>query len=198
MMGDGLDRRKVVAMLLEDRRDLLVVSGLGSPSWDVAAVGDDPLNFTLWGAMGSAAMVGLGLALARPDDPVLVLTGDGEMLMGLGGLATICAHKPKNLSLVVLDNQRYGETGMQESHTAFGVDLVAMASAAGFPRAEGVTGVRALAGLRQGLHAKEGPLFASVAITPDEPPRVLPPRDGVHLKARFREALGLPAYTKLR
>ena len=191
MSGSGLDRRALVAGLVEDRGDLLVVGGPGSPSWDLAASGDHPLNFTLWGAMGAAAQIGLGLALAQPERPVLVLTGDGEMLMGLGALATVCVHKPANLSIVVLDNQRYGETGMQESHTAHGVDLVGMALAAGFARAERVSDPAELGPLRSAVHAKAGPFFADVMISAEEPPRVLPPRDGVHLKTRFRAALGV-------
>ena len=116
-----LDRRAFVAKLLADRQDLLVVSGLGTPTYDVAACGDHPLNFYLWGAMGGAGMIGLGLALAKPNRRVLVLTGDGEALMGLGSLATIGVKKPKNLVIVVLDNREYGETGRQPSHTAAGV-----------------------------------------------------------------------------
>src|SRR5580698_1523043 len=120
-----LDRRHFVRQLLIDRGDLLVVSGLGSATYDVAAAGDHPLNFYLWGAMGGAAMIGLGLALARPDRRVLVLTGDGEALMGLGSLATIGVKQPANLVVVVLDNEHYGETGMQPSHTRSGIDLAA-------------------------------------------------------------------------
>ncbi len=108
-----LDRREAVATILGDRGDALVVTGLGAPTWDVASVGDSPLNFYLWGAMGGAAMLGLGLALAQRQRRVLVVTGDGEMLMGLGSLATIGPERPSNLSIVVLDNERYGETGMQ-------------------------------------------------------------------------------------
>ena len=123
----ALPCRAAVARLLANRGpDLLVVTGLGSPSYDVMAAGDDDRNFYLWGAMGGAAMIGLGLALARPDTPVLVLTGDGEQLMGLGALATVGARAPRNLSIVVLDNRLYGETGMQASHTGRGVDLVAV------------------------------------------------------------------------
>ena len=105
-----LDRRPLVKALLEDRGDLLIVTGLGSPTYDVAAAGENPLNFYLWAGMGCAAMIGLGLALARPDRRVCVITGDGEALMGLGSLATIGVKQPKNLSIVVLDNQHYGET----------------------------------------------------------------------------------------
>ncbi len=107
-----LDRRAFVRELLADRGSLLVVTGLGSPTYDAAACGDHPLNFYLWGAMGSAAMIGLGLALAQPARRVLVLTGDGEALMGMGSLATIGVKQPRNLAIVVLDNQHYGETGM--------------------------------------------------------------------------------------
>ena len=124
-----LRRRAVTAALLEERGDLLVVSGLGAPSWDVTAAGDGPLTFPLWGAMGGAAMIGLGLALAQPARRVLVVTGDGELLMGLGALATIAIKRPANLAVVVLDNERYGETGMQATHTAFVVDLAATAQA---------------------------------------------------------------------
>ncbi|HYS74989.1 MAG TPA: thiamine pyrophosphate-dependent enzyme, partial [Burkholderiales bacterium] len=107
----ALNRREVVASLLKRRDGLLVVAGLGAPAWDCAAAGDHPFTFPLWGAMGSAAMIGLGLALAQPKRRVLVVTGDGEMLMGLGSLATIGVRRPGNLSIVVLDNERYGETG---------------------------------------------------------------------------------------
>jgi len=99
-----LDRRAAIRALLEGRGDLLLVTGLGSTSWDAASVGDDPHNFYLWGAMGAAAMVGLGLALAQPDRRILVVTGDGEMLMGLGALATIGVQRPPNLAIAVFDN----------------------------------------------------------------------------------------------
>ena len=125
-----LARRAVVAQILKERADALVVPGLGSPAWDVRAAGDHPLNFYLWGGMGGAAMIGLGLALAQPRRRVLVITGDGEMLMGLGSLATIGAQQPPNLAVIVLDNEHYGETGMQETHTRRGIDLAGVAKAA--------------------------------------------------------------------
>src|SRR5271154_2446424 len=134
-----LERRDFVRQLLIDRGDLLVVPGLGSATYDVAAAGDHPLNFYLWGAMGGAAMIGLGLALARPDRRVAVLTGDGEALMGLGSLATIGVKQPGNLAIVVLDNEHYGETGMQPSHTRDGVDLVGIARAWKFREAQAIS-----------------------------------------------------------
>jgi len=187
--ANTLDRRAVVRTLLAGREGLLLVTGLGAPAWDATAAGDDPLTFPLWGAMGSAAMVGLGLALAQPERAVLVLTGDGEMLMGLGSLATIGVQRPANLAVAVLDNERYGETGMQETHTAHGVDLAAVAAGCGFASSETIRDMAAVEALRMRLGARHGPLFAQVKIAADTPPLVLPPRDGGLLKNRFRAAL---------
>jgi thiamine pyrophosphate-dependent acetolactate synthase large subunit-like protein len=188
-----LDRRDFVRRLLADRRDLLVVTGLGSPTYDVCAAGDHPLNFYLWGGMGGAAMLGLGLALARPDRRVAVITGDGEMLMGVGSLATIGVRAPRNLALVVLDNRRYGETGMQASHTAAGVDLVQVASACRFAEARLVTDLADADDVRRLLHAGHGPIFIQVRITDADVPRVLPTRDGNEIRVRFMQALA-PAH----
>jgi thiamine pyrophosphate-dependent acetolactate synthase large subunit-like protein len=184
-----LERRKVVSTLLDRRGDLLVVAGLGSSAWDCTAAGDHALTFPLWGAMGSSCMIGLGLALAQPRRRVLVVTGDGEMLMGLGSLATIAALRPGNLAIVVLDNERYGETGMQKTHTAYGTDLAAIATACGFAKAEIVRNSPQIAGVRAGIHRARGPLFYQVKVASDPVPLVLPPRDGTYLKHRFREAL---------
>jgi thiamine pyrophosphate-dependent acetolactate synthase large subunit-like protein len=190
-----LERRAVVRTLLADRGGLLVIAGLGAPAWDATDAGDHPLTFPLWGGMGGATAIGLGLALAQPDRPVLVLTGDGELLMGMGSLATAGVQRPRNLALVVLDNERYGETGMQPSHTAFGVDLAAAAKACGFPSSAMITTMDQIVALREGIHRAEGPLFAQIKIAADKVPLVLPPRDGTHLKNRFREALlGKDAY----
>ncbi len=193
-MKTVLRRREVVETLLDNRKDLLVVAGLGSTAWDITAAGDSPLNFPLWGAMGNAAMFGLGLALAQPKRRVLVLTGDGEMLMGMGSLATIGVQKPRNLAVVVIDNERYGETGMQRTHTAAGVNLAKVAQACGFKAARQVRNGSQLAALRAAIHRPSGPLFALVKVVVEKIPLVLPPRDGGLLKARFRKALlGLAA-----
>ena len=186
-----LDRRAAMRALLEDRGDLLLVTGLGSTTWDAAAVGDDDRNFYLWGAMGSAAMVGLGLARARPDRRVLVVTGDGEMLMGLGALATIGVQRPPNLAVAVFDNGHYGETGMQQSHTAESVELVAVARACGFRETFDVIDEIGLRDFAAQIHNAATTLFARIAIRADEPLRILPPRDGVLLKTRFRRAIGI-------
>jgi thiamine pyrophosphate-dependent acetolactate synthase large subunit-like protein len=189
-----LERRATMATLLENRGDdLLVVPGLGSTAWDAAAAGDNDRNFYLWGAMGGAAMIGLGLALAQPGRRVAVITGDGEMLMGLGSLATIGTQRPRNLAVIVFDNGVYGETGMQPSHTQSGVDLIAVAGACGVATCLDVRDENALADLAQRLKSLNETLFARVLIAADEPPRVLPLRDGVALKERFRAALTIRA-----
>jgi len=190
----SLERRAAMAALVKDRdADLLIVPGLGSTTWDLAAAGDDPRNFYLWGAMGGAAMIGLGLALAQPSRRVAVITGDGEMLMGLGSLATIGIRKPANLAVIVFDNGVYGETGMQPSHTRGGVDLVSVAKGCGIASCLDVRdeeGLRALAGRLNSLRETR---FARVAINADDPPRVLPERDGEAIKQRFRAAIGVKA-----
>jgi thiamine pyrophosphate-dependent acetolactate synthase large subunit-like protein len=189
-----LERRAAMATLLAGRDDnLLVIPGLGSTAWDAAAAGDNDRNFYLWGAMGGAAMIGLGLALAQPRRRVAVITGDGEMLMGLGSLATIGIQKPRNLAVIVFDNGVYGETGMQPSHTQSGVDLIAVAGACGVATCLDVREEGALANLAQRLKTLNETLFARVLIAAEEPPRVLPLRDGVALKERFRAALGVRA-----
>ena len=188
-MTNVLRRRRVVEILLQDRKGLLVLAGLGSTAWDISAVGDTPLNFPLWGAMGNAAMIGLGLALAQPKRRVLVVTGDGEMLMGMGSLATIGVQRPPNLSVVVIDNERYGETGMQATHTASGVDLAKVAQACGFRAAKMVRSLTQVTALRRAIHAARGPVFAQVKVRAEKLPLVLPPRDGGLLKSRFRKAL---------
>jgi thiamine pyrophosphate-dependent acetolactate synthase large subunit-like protein len=186
-----LERRAVVATLLADPGDLLVVTALGSVTYDVGAAGDRAQNFYLWGAMGGAAMIGLGLALAQPGRRVLVLTGDGDMLMGLGSLATIAAARPPNLAIAVLDNTAFGETGAQPSHTGLGTDLAAVAAACGWAVTATAASMAEVAALRPRLRREM--LFAVIRISPAEVPRHLPPRDGAHLADRFRRALGLPA-----
>ena len=185
----GLDRRAVAATLLADPGDLLVVTGLGSTTYDAGAAGDRPENFYLWGAMGGSVMIGLGLALARPDRRVLVLTGDGEMLMGMGTLASAAAAAPANLAVAVVDNGAFGETGGQASHTALGTDLAAVASACGWPQVARATTMEDVAALAPRLRQER--LFAVIRIAATEVPRFLPPRDGALLTHRFRASLGL-------
>ena len=184
-----LARREVVTSILSTREDTLVVCGLGGTVWDAAAAGDNPANFYLWGGMGGAAMMGLGLALAQPQRSVLVITGDGEMLMGLGSLATIGVCKPSNLAIVVIDNELYGETGLQPTHTRHGVDLAGIAAASRFPHSKTVYTKTELATSQDQLFSSTGPVFVVIKVTDQLGRGVLPPRHGPYLKDRFRHAL---------
>ena len=186
-----LERRAVVASLLKDRKRTIAVGGLGASTYDIAAAGDHDRNFYLWGAMGGAVMIGLGIALAQPKLPVVVNTGDGEMLMGMGSLATVGLQKPGNLSIVVLDNEVYGETGGQASHTAATADLVGIARCCGIADARALATmaeVEAFALLMQDVSS--GPRFASVKIDSANLERVLSNRDGAFIVSRIRGALG--------
>ena len=201
MRDARLDRRALVAGILDRRGDAAVVAGLGSPAWDCHAAGDSPLNFYFWGAMGGAAMLGLGVALARPTRRVLVVTGDAEMLMGVGSLAAIAAQAPSNLALLVLDNEAFGETGRQAGLTAKNTDIAAIARGAGIAsaftvggevrgRGRGRTSGTDVEALAATLFEQEGPVLcvAKVALSA-ESSGSYPPRDGVLLQTRFRAAL---------
>ena len=166
-----------------------MVAGLGSTAWDVTAAGDRPLNFPMWGAMGGAAMVGLGLALAQPQRRVLVITGDGELLMGIGSLATIAVQRPANLAIVVFDNERYGETGMQATHTAHGVDLAGVAAACGFPLTGTLRGPGEVAAALPKILTAPGPVLYVAKVRAEPLPFGRRPRDGAYLKDRFRHPL---------
>lgn len=189
---ERMDRRTAVERLVAARGNALIVTGLGSATYDVHAAGDDDRNYYLWGAMGGAALVGLGLALAQPSRHVMVITGDGEQLMAMGSLATIAVAAPDNLSVFVLDNEHYGETGMQASHTGRGIDIAAVASACGLA----TTGVLQSLDeidrfLETAFSAANGPTLHVLKVAADNPPRSLPSRDAVHVKNRFRSHLGL-------
>jgi len=184
-----LNRRRLVADVLAERGETLLVSALGAPSYDAAAVGDHPLNFHLWGAMGSAAMIGLGLALAQPERRVLVITGDGELLMGLGALATIAAERPRNLAILVLDNEAFGETGRQTGLTGRGVALSGIAAAAGFPATLEIAQAKDTGVLVELLFRTAGPALAVAKISLEPEPQVLPERDGRYPTQRFRATL---------
>jgi thiamine pyrophosphate-dependent acetolactate synthase large subunit-like protein len=186
-----LDRRAVVSELLRDRKGAFAVGGLGASTYDIAAAGDHDRNFYLWGGMGGAVMIGLGLALAQPTLPVVVITGDGEMLMGMGSLATVGLQQPKNLSIIVLDNEAYGETGGQASHTGGTADLVGVAKACGIGDSRAISTmaeVEAFASSLQDVTA--GPRFASAKIDGANLERVLSSRDGTYLVNRIRGSIG--------
>ena len=186
-----LERRSVVSALLSGRKDAIAVGGLGASTYDIAAAGDHERNFYLWGGMGGAVMIGLGVALAQPKLPVVVITGDGEMLMGMGSLATVGLQKPGNLTIIVLDNEVYGETGGQASHTGENTDLVGVAKACGISDARSLATmaeIEAFAPSMQDVSA--GPRFASIKIDSANLERVLASRDGSYIVTRIRGALG--------
>jgi thiamine pyrophosphate-dependent acetolactate synthase large subunit-like protein len=185
-----LDRRDVVASLLAQRKDAVVVGGLGASTYDIAAAGDSDRNLYLWGAMGGAVMIGLGIALAQPKLPVVVITGDGEMLMGMGSLATVALQKPENLTIVVLDNEIYGETGGQASHTAATVDLVGVARSCGISDSRAIATMAEIEAFGQQIQDLRGPRFASVKIDSANLERVLSSRDGQFTVTRIRGSLG--------
>jgi thiamine pyrophosphate-dependent acetolactate synthase large subunit-like protein len=186
-----LERRSVVSALLAGRKEAIVVGGLGASTYDIAAAGDHDRNFYLWGAMGGAVMIGLGVALAQPKLPVVVITGDGEMLMGIGSLATVGLQKPGNLTIIVLDNEVYGETGGQASHTASTVDLVGVAKACGIAEAHTLSTMAEIEAFTAPMQdVSGGPRFASIKIDSANLERVLASRDGSFIVTRIRGALG--------
>ncbi|MBM3570380.1 MAG: aldehyde dehydrogenase [Alphaproteobacteria bacterium] len=188
----SLRRRPLVARLLEGADELAVIAGLGAPAWDcAAATGERALTFPLWGAMGGAAMMGLGLALAQPRRRVLTVTGDGELLMGLGALVTIGAAPAANLAIAVLDNERYGETGGQPTATAGVLDLAALARAAGFREALTVRDQAEVERARSLLLSAPGPVLVDFKVRAEDLPIVMPEKDGATLRDRFRRALGV-------
>ena len=193
-------RRPLVKELLRDADDdLLVIAGLGSPNWDITEAGDRPLNMPLWGAMGAPVAMGLGLALAQPGRRVLVITGDGDMLMSLGSLATVATQQPENLAIVVLDNERFGETGNQATHTSprdngptmsgAGTDLGAIARGCGIGDAATVRQPGEVAQFVDDVRNRKGPVFRAVKVMVEKLDLVMPPQDGALLKDRFRQAL---------
>ena len=184
----SLDRRVALGAILARRGDSLLVTGLGSTCYDAGTL-DHPNTFYLWGGMGAAAMVGLGLALAQPKRQVIVATGDGEMLMALGALATIGAQRPRNLAIVVMDNELYSETGMQPTHTSRGVDLAGIAKASGFARSGTVYNLKQLNAWVPSLYKSQGPVFLAAKVTSQRYPMSIRYRDGTAIKNRFRENL---------
>ncbi|WP_295134028.1 thiamine pyrophosphate-dependent enzyme [uncultured Reyranella sp.] len=195
-----LQRRPLVKQLLENAGDdLLVIAGLGSSNWDITAAGDRPLNMPLWGSMGAPVGMGLGLAMAQPTKRVLVITGDGDMLMSLGSLATVATQMPENLAIVVLDNEKFGETGNQATHTSprnngptdsgAGTDLAMIARGCGIADATTVREAGEVAELVKDVRTKKGPVFRLVKVMVEKLEFVMPPQDGAHLKDRFRQAL---------
>lgn len=185
-----LHRRPSVQFLLQNRpQHLLAVSGLGSCTWDLTAAGDDARNFCFIGAMGQAAPFALGLALAQPDKRIVLFTGDGELLMSLGVLATIANQAPSNLALLIMDNEAYVETGGQPTATAGPTDLAIIAKGAGIATTCTIREESELAGLREMVYETPGPIFANVKVIAENLPLAFPHSfDGVTAANRFRDA----------
>ena len=189
-MTNEISRRPFVKALLDARPDsLAVVAGLGSPCWDVAAAGDHEHNMYVWGAMGGAAMIGYGLAQAQKERRILVITGDGEMLMGMGAFSTIAWKPTPNLAILVLDNSRFGETGAQLTHTSGPTDLAAIAEASGIQSVRTVDNLEEADGLKSFLFDEPGPVVAIAKIKYEKLKFVLPSSSGSYLKDRFRTTL---------
>lgn len=185
-----INRRPAVAHLLADRPShLLAVSGLGSSTWDISAAGNEAGNFCFIGAMGQAAPFALGLAMAQPDKRVVLFTGDGDMLMSLGVLATIANQAPANLAVLVMDNESYVETGGQPTATAGVTDLEAIARGAGIKNTLVVREESELAELKGKVLTAPGPFYATVKVKVESLPLVFPHSfDGVTAINRFRDA----------
>jgi phosphonopyruvate decarboxylase len=183
-----IKRRELVSALLARREGALVVPGLGSPTWDCFAAGDSAEYLYSWGGMGLAVPTALGLALARPDKRIFALTGDGEMMMGLGSLAVVGAQAPANLGILVLDNEHFGETGRQPGLTSARADLCAMARGAGIAHTLEVTRMDQMDALADLMFHQPGPTFATAKIALTDEPWALPEKDGAVIARRFREA----------
>ena len=185
-----LRRREVAQQILDaSGDDSLIITGLGSTNWDFTAAGDSPSIFPLWGAMGGAVPMAMGLALAQPDKRILVATGDAEILMALGSFATVAVQAPPNLSIAVFDNERYGETGMQATATAHTADLAAIAAASGIMVTGTVCDQTELDAALPLMVDRKGPSVHVIKVRAEPLPFVLPPKDGAYLKDRFRLAL---------
>lgn len=191
--SNKIQRRAFVADLLGRRGNTLVIPGLGSPTWDTFAAGDSPEYLYSWGGMGLAVPTALGVALAQPSRRVLALTGDGEMMMGIGSLAVVADQNPANLAVLVLDNESFGETGRQTGLTANKVDITAVARGFGIERTMIVTEQGQATELAEFLFQGEGPALAVAKIALSEDPWRLPEKDGGTIARRFRLALGLEA-----
>lgn len=189
--SNKIQRRAFVADLLAKREGALVIPGLGSPTWDCFAAGDSPEYLYSWGGMGLAVPTALGLAMAQPQKRILALTGDGEMMMGIGSLGVVADQAPDNLAILVLDNEHFGETGRQTGLSANRADLCKVAEGFGIKQTMAVTEHGAVGDLADFLFKSPGPVFATAKIALSEDPWKLPVKDGVAIAHRFRVALGV-------
>jgi phosphonopyruvate decarboxylase len=189
--SNKIERRPFIAELLKRRNGALVVPGLGSPTWDCFAAGDSPEYLYSWGGMGLAVPTALGIALAQPARRVLALTGDGEMMMGIGSLGVVADQAPGNLAILVLDNESFGETGRQTGLTAGRADIAAIAQGFGLRDTATVADAGNIDELAERLFRVPGPTLTVAKIALTEDPWSLPEKDGAAIARRFRVALGV-------
>jgi phosphonopyruvate decarboxylase len=186
-----ISRRPLVAELLARRGGALIVCGLGSPTWDAFAAGDSPEYLYSWGGMGLAVPTALGVALAQPSRRVVCITGDGELMMGIGSLGVVADQASQNLAILVLDNESFGETGRQRGLTSGRADIAAVARGFGIARTLTVTEQGAVGELAELLFEAPGPALAVAKIAITEDPWALPEKDGAAIAHRFRASLRL-------
>jgi thiamine pyrophosphate-dependent acetolactate synthase large subunit-like protein len=189
--SNKIQRRPFIAELLRHRDGALIIPGLGSPTWDLAAAGDSAEYLYSWGGMGLAVPTALGLALAQPKKRIVVVTGDGELLMGIGSLGVVADQAPANLAILVLDNESFGETGRQTGLTAAKTDLIAVAKGFGIAATMLVTEHDQVPALAKLLFKSPGPAFAVAKIALSHDPWALPEKDGATIAHRFRVAVGV-------
>ncbi|HES58415.1 MAG TPA: thiamine pyrophosphate-binding protein [Firmicutes bacterium] len=190
MVDALLDRRELLPNLIPDHTEYLIVSGLAGASRDAAALTSESDNlFTMGGAMGAAVSIGLGMALCAPDRKILVITGDGELMMNVGSLATVASAAPQNLSIICIDNGQHGETGGQEGHTANRTDLEMMARGAGLPAALTVSRPEELEAAAVFLRESPAPRFLWARVLPGPPASWKRDWNLADCRTRFRAAL---------
>jgi phosphonopyruvate decarboxylase len=188
---DSLDRKKAIPRLLGDTDRFLIISGLAGPAKDIGFLTkESPNTFLFGGAMGGALPTSLGLALARPKDTILCVSGDGDVLMSMGSLATIATMKPKNLIIICVDNSLYLETGGQKSHTGLGVDLDVVAQGCGFLRTKTITNEdELLQGATLVNNNFNGPTFILLKVDQTSPPQYSRNWNASQAKLKFRQNL---------
>ena len=186
-----LDRKKAIPILLGDTDRFLIISGLAGPAKDIGFLTKESSNtFLFGGAMGGALPTSLGLALARPKDTILCVSGDGDVLMSMGSLATIATMKPKNLIIICVDNSLYLETGGQKSHTGLGVDLDVVSQGCGFLKTKTITNEdEVLQGARLVNNNFNGPTFILLKVNQSKPPQYSRNWNASQAKIKFRQNL---------
>lgn len=184
---DRLDlTKRLVAKL---KREEVVIGGIGNANFDLYAAGHRPQNFYMLGSMGLACPIAVGVAIAQPERGVIALEGDGSILMNLGCLATIANLKPRNLTVIILDNGLYQITGKQVAATGGATDIVAVAKGAGLAQSHWVRDEAHFETLIDRRFDEGGPVLLAVKIN-DRPGATQPPRDPALVRSRFMRALG--------